>query len=126
MRVLLLSVTAGFGHHATAKAVSDLLKERGAVVDTIDVYEVINRFIKETIDKGYLFSSKHTKELYRLFYSKTAAKAIGQVRSSPSTSSTTWARRNLHAVLTILHQTQSSAPTSLPRSWSMNSSTASW
>ena len=69
MRVLLLSVTAGFGHHATAKAVSDLLKERGAVVDTIDVYEVINRFIKETIDKGYLFSSKHTKELYRLFYS---------------------------------------------------------
>ena len=46
MRVLLLSVTAGFGHHATAKAVSDLLKERGAVVETIDVYEVINRFIK--------------------------------------------------------------------------------
>ncbi len=69
MRVLLLSVTAGFGHHATAKAVSDLLKERGAVVETIDIYEVINRFIKETIDKGYLFSSKHTKELYRLFYS---------------------------------------------------------
>lgn len=69
MRVLLLSVTAGFGHHATAKAVSDRLKARGAVVETIDVYEVINRFIKETIDKGYLFSSKHTKELYRLFYS---------------------------------------------------------
>lgn len=69
MRVLLLSVTAGFGHHATAKAVSDELKGRGAVVDTIDVYEVINRFIKEAIDKGYLFSSKHTKELYRLFYS---------------------------------------------------------
>lgn len=69
MRVLLLSVTAGFGHHATAKAVSDRLQARGAVVHTIDVYEVISRFIKETIDKGYLFSSKHTKELYRLFYS---------------------------------------------------------
>lgn len=69
MRVLLLSVTAGFGHHATAKAVADQLKEQGALVETIDVYEVINRFIKETIDKGYLFSSKHTKEFYRLFYS---------------------------------------------------------
>ena len=69
MRVLLLSVTAGFGHHATAKAVSDQFKACGAVVETIDVYEVINRFIKEAIDKGYLFSSKHTKELYRLFYS---------------------------------------------------------
>lgn len=69
MRVLLLSVTAGFGHHATAKAVSDQLKAHGAIVETIDVYEVINRFIKEAIDKGYLFSSKHTKEIYRLFYS---------------------------------------------------------
>lgn len=69
MRVLLLSVTAGFGHHATAKAVSDQLKEQGVVTETIDVYEVINRFIKEAIDKGYLFSSKHTKELYRRFYS---------------------------------------------------------
>lgn len=68
MRVLLLSVTAGFGHHATAKAVSDELKARGATVETIDVYEVINRGVKEAIDKGYLFSSKHTKELYRLVY----------------------------------------------------------
>lgn len=68
MKVLILSVTAGFGHHATAKALSDILKSRGANVKTLDVYEYINQIVKSTIDKGYLFSSKHTKELYRLIY----------------------------------------------------------
>lgn len=65
---MILSVTAGFGHHATAKAVGDMLASRGVAVRTIDVYEYINRAVKSTIDKGYLFSSKHTKELYRLVY----------------------------------------------------------
>lgn len=68
MKVMILSVTAGFGHHATAKAVGDELKARGAQVQTLDVYEYINRLVKGTIDKGYLFSSRHTKELYRLVY----------------------------------------------------------
>lgn len=68
MKVMILSVTAGFGHHATAKAVSDELASHGAEVRTLDVYEYINRVVKGTIDKGYLFSSKHTKELYRLVY----------------------------------------------------------
>ncbi|MBS7223930.1 MAG: glycosyltransferase [Clostridiaceae bacterium] len=68
MKVMILSVTAGFGHHATAKAVSDELVSHGAEVRTLDVYEYINRVVKGTIDKGYLFSSKHTKELYRLVY----------------------------------------------------------
>lgn len=68
MKVMILSVTAGFGHHATAKAVGDMLESQGAIVRTLDVYEYVNRIVKGTIDKGYLFSSKHTKELYRLVY----------------------------------------------------------
>src|SRR5574344_1669014 len=68
MRVMLLSVTAGFGHHATAKAVSDQLSAMGATVETVDVYAYINKAVKEMIDKGYLFTSKHTQELYRLVY----------------------------------------------------------
>lgn len=68
MRVMILSVTAGFGHHATAKAVADMLREKGAIVDTIDVYAYLSKIVKETIDKGYLFTSKHTQELYRLVY----------------------------------------------------------
>lgn len=68
MRVLILSVTAGFGHHATAKAVADMLRQKGATVETVDVYAYISKIVKETIDKGYLFTSKHTQELYRLVY----------------------------------------------------------
>ncbi len=68
MRVMILSVTAGFGHHATAKAVADMLREKGATVDTVDIYAYLSKIVKETIDKGYLFTSKHTQELYRLFY----------------------------------------------------------
>lgn len=68
MRVMILSVTAGFGHHATAKAVADMLREKGAVVDTVDVYAYLSKIVKETIDKGYLFTAKHTQELYRLVY----------------------------------------------------------
>ena len=68
MRVMILSVTAGFGHHATAKAVADMLVQKGAQVETVDVYAYISKIVKETIDKGYLFTSKHTQELYRLVY----------------------------------------------------------
>lgn len=68
MRVMILSVTAGFGHHATAKAVSDMLRDQGVIVETVDVYAYISKIVKETIDKGYLFTSKHTQELYRLAY----------------------------------------------------------
>ena len=68
MKVLILSVTAGYGHHATAQAIGDMLKNKGAEVDTLDVYAYISNLIKTTIDKGYLFSSKHMQTLYRLVY----------------------------------------------------------
>ena len=37
MKILLLSVTAGYGHHATAKALADLFEQRGAEVEIVDV-----------------------------------------------------------------------------------------
>ena len=52
MRVLILSVTAGFGHHATAKAIGDMLESKGAEVHTLDVYAYISNLIKTTIDEG--------------------------------------------------------------------------
>ena len=68
MKVLILSVTAGYGHHATAKAVSDMLAHKGAEVETVDIYKYINRVVQQTIDKGYLLTSKRTPELYRVCY----------------------------------------------------------
>ena len=60
MRVLILSVTAGFGHHATAKAIGDMLESKGAEVHTLDVYAYISNLIKTTIDKGHLFPPPST------------------------------------------------------------------
>lgn len=66
--VLILTVTTGFGHHATAKAVADELERRGAITQTVDVYKYVSRLMYETIDKGYLFSSKYIPEVYRTIY----------------------------------------------------------
>lgn len=84
MRVLILSVTAGFGHHATAKAVSDMLTSKGADVHVLDVYAYISNLIKATIDKGYLFSSKHMQTLYRVIYQLAENGGTGYFNATPS------------------------------------------
>ena len=83
MRVLILSVTAGYGHHATAKAIGDMLKSKGAEVHTLDVYAYISNLIKTTIDKGYLFSSKHMQTLYRLVYQLAENNGASYFSSGP-------------------------------------------
>ncbi len=71
MKILLLSVTAGYGHHATANALADLFEQRGAQTKIVDVYEYVSKVVRTAISQGYLFSSKYTPELYRLFYNTT-------------------------------------------------------
>ena len=68
MKVLILSVTAGYGHHAAARAVSDQLLARGAEVKNIDVYQVLSPAVKQTIDKGYRLTARRTPALYRKVY----------------------------------------------------------
>lgn len=72
MKILLLTVTAGYGHHATAKALADLFEQRGAQTKIVDVYEYISKVVRTAISQGYLISSKYTPELYRLFYNTTS------------------------------------------------------
>lgn len=68
MRVLILSITAGQGHHSAAKSVSDALLERGAEVKTVDVYKQIDKNLCDAVNKGYLISTKHTPKAYRAIY----------------------------------------------------------
>ena len=77
MRFLILSVTAGQGHHQCAKALSDSLAKKGHVTDTLDVYKYIFSPLGETIDKGYLLSTKHLPELYGKFYQIADEKGLG-------------------------------------------------
>ncbi len=84
MRVLILSVTAGYGHHATAKAIGDQLTAHGAEVHTLDVYAYISNLVKATIDKGYLFSSAHMQTLYRFIYQLAENGGAGYFNSNIS------------------------------------------
>ena len=68
MRVLILTVTAGQGHHAAGKSVSDALTERGAEVMTIDVFKEISLLLYGGINQGYLLSTKYAPAAYRRFY----------------------------------------------------------
>ncbi|GHU91335.1 UDP-glucuronosyltransferase [Clostridia bacterium] len=85
MKTLILSVTAGFGHHATAKALEQELTERGSEVRVVDVYRYINTLMYKTIDKGYLFSSKHAQAIYRYVYTHLEDKDGPDSRLNPMT-----------------------------------------
>lgn len=69
MKVLILSVTAGYGHHATARAIQNSLQAKDVEVSVIDAYQYINRAVQRTIDNGYILTSKRTPKLYRACYS---------------------------------------------------------
>lgn len=68
MKVMILSVTVGNGHNATAKAIGDMLSSKGVEVKIIDTYKCVNKIVQKAIDKGYMFSIKHMKEVYRQGY----------------------------------------------------------
>lgn len=68
MRVLLISVKAGYGHHSTAQAVMDCLAERGIESHMLDTFDYIAPVLGESIDKGYLFSTKNLPEIYGKAY----------------------------------------------------------
>lgn len=68
MRVLILSVSAGYGHHSAANAVSAELTRRGADVIIEDLYQYVSRAIHDIIENGYLFSVRHLKKPYHLAY----------------------------------------------------------
>lgn len=68
MKVLILTVTAGYGHHATAKAVSDVLEERNVAVRMIDFFKYVSKPMYDTVDKGYLFSTKYMPKRFGQVY----------------------------------------------------------
>lgn len=68
MKVLILSITAGQGHHAAAQSISSAFTDLGAQVETIDVYKVISQFLYKGIDKGYLLTTKYVPRTYRQVY----------------------------------------------------------
>lgn len=68
MKVLIVSVKTGYGHHSTANAIIDYLSERGVICEMLDTFEYINPHLADSIDNAYMFSAKHFSEIYGKAY----------------------------------------------------------
>ncbi len=68
MKVMILTVSTGYGHTATANAIADRLTEMGNQAQVVDVYKYINSFISETLDKSTTLYTKVAPDIYRVIY----------------------------------------------------------
>ncbi len=68
MKLLILSITTGQGHHQTGKAITTYMEDKGHQVKQLDCYEYFSPAIKETLSQGYLLSTKYSPKLYGKFY----------------------------------------------------------
>ncbi len=68
MKILILSVKAGMGHHATGMALKNEFESHGAACVMLDAFEYVTPILSETISRGYLLSTKLTPKMYGQFY----------------------------------------------------------
>lgn len=68
MKILLLSITAGQGHHQTAKAIAQYFEKNGHEAIQLDCYEYLSPPLKEAVSGGYLVSTKYVPQLWGKFY----------------------------------------------------------
>ena len=68
MKALVLSVTAGYGHHSTGKALIEVLEDYGFDCLMLDTIEYVNTRLANSIADGYLFSTKYLSEAYGKAY----------------------------------------------------------
>ncbi len=68
MKVMILSITTGQGHHSAAKSIGEALELRGVKVKIVDVYKQIDKNFSDALNKGFLLATKHTAKAYRAVY----------------------------------------------------------
>ncbi len=70
MKTLILTISAGGGHHKTAMAIKDYLISQNHEAIVIDTYKYFNRTLSNLVEKGYLLSTKYTPQFYGKMYEK--------------------------------------------------------
>ncbi len=68
MKVLILTITAGEGHNATAAAIEKSLSTRGAECRVMDMYLKTNKALYDVVSKGYLLTTAEFKKAYSFVY----------------------------------------------------------
>lgn len=74
MKLLVMSVRAGYGHHSTGKAVMEQFAKNGYECEMLDIFDYINRHLGNSIQDGYLLSTKYLSEAYGRVYDRMTKK----------------------------------------------------
>lgn len=85
MKVLIVSVKTGYGHHSAAKAIINYLEEYGVTCEMLDTFEYINPTLSDSIDSGYMFCTKYLTEIYGKAYDKLDKQDEKRGKLSPVT-----------------------------------------
>ncbi len=70
MKTLILTISAGGGHHKTAMAIKDYMLSQNHEAIVIDTYKYFNKTLSNLVEKGYLLSTKYTPQVYGKMYEK--------------------------------------------------------
>lgn len=62
IKVLILSCGTGGGHNSAAYAIQENLKDRGIIADFVEYLDIINKRIKNGVNKLYINSTKKNRE----------------------------------------------------------------
>lgn len=74
MRLLVMSVRAGYGHHSTGRAIIEEFEKHGYECEMLDIFDYINRHLGNSIQDGYLLSTKYLSETYGKVYDRMTKK----------------------------------------------------
>lgn len=67
-KALILSITAGMGHHKTGMAISNYLEANNVACTMLDTYEYITPVLSDTVSNGYLLTTKYTPKAFGKAY----------------------------------------------------------
>ena len=72
MNFLVMSVRAGYGHHSTGKALVEYFESMGHKCEMLDIFDYISPTLANSIQDGYLLSTKYFSKPYGKLYEKMA------------------------------------------------------
>ena len=78
LNVIILTVTAGYGHLSVSKALEQYIEKKGDTAETIDILEHVSPIINRVFTEYYIRAIKYIPEAYSRIYKKEAQKALGK------------------------------------------------
>ena len=93
MRTLVVTVTTGHGHNASARTMEESLKAKGSDVVVLDMYQYISKVLYKVVDKGYLLSIQRAPRGFGRAYTQLERREIPRRAASALTANRVLAGR---------------------------------